>query len=304
MKTILQNKSSRINFLLLIATLLVLIILVRAFILPLYSAEIAKDPVWLTVTTRLLDSLFVSLIVTVGIGLFLFHIELPEEQKKFEIVEALRIGELLDKQRKGTKLWYFSGGTGRYTRTVTIPELSKKANRTNSHITVKLQLINPNSNTACENYANYRNNLKSAQKTKWDAHFVRLECVTTIVSAIIHKSKNTLLDISLCLKENFSTVRIDMASTSAVLTKEDPSEPALVCWQDSFLYRTYEEEFLQTFKQCRQINSSFNLNITTDEPTIENIKFIVTKLKIQDGLTDEDYESIIGKLQENKNQYA
>ncbi len=274
MKTILKHKQLRTNFLLLIGALLVIIVLIRALVLPIFEPKIApitnqtivvandtipqytapiasqtivivKDPLWLTILSRLLDSLFVSLTVTVCIGLFLFYIELPDDEKKFEIIESFKISEVFEKERNDTKIWYFSGGTGRYTRTVTIPELSLKARNTNSHKTIKMQIIDPNDDNACLNYSNYRNSLKSANSgLKWTPKKVKVESVSTIISAVIHKSNNALIDISICLKESFSTLRIDLSSNSGILTKEDPLEPALVCRSNSFsLQDTMRKKF-------------------------------------------------------------
>ncbi len=334
MKTILKHKQLRTNFLLLIGALLIIIVLVRALVLPVFEPKntpfanqtiivandtipqhtapitsqtivVARDPLWITILSRLLDSLFVSLTVTVCIGLFLFYIELPDDEKKFEIIESFKISEVFDKERSETKIWYFSGGTGRYTRTVTIPELSLKARNTNSHKTIKMQIIDPNNDNACLNYSNYRNSLKSASNSaKWTPKKVKVESVSTIVSAVIHKSNNALLDISICLKESFSTLRIDLSSTSGILTKEDQLEPALVCKSNSFLYRTYEEEILQTFKQYCAINTTMNFIVDMANLKVEDIKNITSQLDIDGGLDEEDFNLILKSLKENKNPYA
>jgi hypothetical protein len=334
MKTILQHKHLRRNFLLLIGALLIIIVLIRAFLLPIFEPTIApitnqtivvandtipqipapvtnqtivvaKDPLWFTIISRLLDSLFVSLTVTVLIGLFLFYIELPDDEKKFEIIESFKISEVFEKERSETKIWYFSGGTGRYTRTVTIPELSKKARNTNSHKTIKMQIIDPNNDNACLNYSNYRNSLKSASNgAKWTPKKVKIESISTIISAVIYKSNNALLDISICLKESFSTLRIDLSSNSGILTKEDQLEPALVCRSNSFLYRTYEEEILQTFKEYPAIDTTKNFIVDMANLTVADITEIATQLNINGGLVDADYTAILQLLKENKNPYA
>lgn len=320
----------------LIGALLIIIILIRTLLLPIFEPKISsisnksiivrndsipkqipytpntyqtivlvKDPLFLSIISRLLDSLFISLTVTVSIGLFLFYIELPDDEKKFEIIESFKISEVFEKERNETKIWYFSGGVGRYTRTVTIPELSQKARNTNSHKTIKMQIIDPNNEKACVNYSNYRNSLKSANNgQKWTSKKVKIESVSTIISAVIHKSNNALLDISICLKESFSTLRIDLSSNSGILTKEDPLEPALICKNNSFLYRTYEEEILQTFKEYPAIDTTINFFVDMTDLKIEDLKNITNKLKINEGLEEEDYSIILKSLKENKNPYA
>ncbi len=312
MKTLLQHKALRKRFLITVGVILLSILIVRFFLLPNFepvitsSAIIPKEPKWLTIISRLLDSAFVSLTVTVCIGLFLFYIELPDDEKKFEIVESFKIKELFDKERSGTEIWYFTGGLGRYTRTSTIPEIAKIAQSTNQHKSIKIQIIDPTDENACTNYANFRKGLNSASKNGiiWNKEFVRQECIATIVSAIIHKCNYPLLDLSICLKNNFSTLRIDLSSKMAILTKEDPKEPALVCREGSFLYRTYKEEILQTFKEYKPVNTSINFPYLLATLTKENVQEIVQQLNLGSSLIDHDYQRITEIIKSNEKPYA
>jgi hypothetical protein len=313
MKTLLQNKHSRRNFLIMVGAILLCILLIRFLWLPIYepvpdaAGIIPKDPSWLTIVSRLLDSIFISLTVTVAIGWFLFKIELPDEEKKFEIVEPFKIGELFQRERSGTDEWFFSGGTGRFTRSKTIPELSKIAKNNNQHINIKIQVIDPTDEQVCSNYAKYRKGLRSAENKDlghWTKEYVRQEILTTIVSAIIHKSHYPLLDIAIGLKNNFSTMRIDMSSKVAIITKEDKQEPALVCREGSFLYRTYKEEILQTFKEYKQVNTLPEFEFSLKDLTVDNVREVIEKLCLSDGLSNDDYVKVHTFLKENKNPYG
>ncbi|MFA6275779.1 MAG: hypothetical protein WC622_03470 [Pedobacter sp.] len=312
MKTILQDKKSRKTFLIAIGFILLAILITRFYILPNYepivlpNGVIPKDPKWLTILSRILDSAFVSLTVTVCIGLFLFYIELPDDEKKFEVIESFKIKELFDKERTDTDLWYFTGGLGRYTRTSTIPELAKIAQKTNQHKSIKIQIIDPTNTTACENYANFRKGLNSASKdnTAWNKDFVRNECLATILSAMIYKCKYPLLDLTICLKNNFSTLRIDVSSKTAIITKEDPKEPALVCRQGSFLYRTYKEEILQTFKEYKPVNTSINFAYQLDTLSADDVKNMISQLNLNSSLVDNDYLDIVKIIKSKEKPYA
>jgi hypothetical protein len=311
MKTLLQHKNLRRNFLITVGVILIAVLIIRLFILPLGLRIqpdpniLPKEPSWYIIISKLLDSIFVSLTVTVAIGLFLFYIELPDEEKKFEIVEPFKIGELFQKERSATEIWFFSGGTGRFTRSTTIPELAKIAKNNNQHINLKIQVLDPTNEQACINYANYRKGLRSAENNQvWTKEFVRQEIIATVVSAIIHRSLYPLLDIAIGLKNNFSTLRIDLSSKVAIITKEDKQEPALVCREGSFLYRTYKEEILQTFKEYRQLNLLANFPFTPVNLTKENVAAILGELDIHAGLTDKDFEKIAVIVRENKNPYA
>ncbi|WP_221390164.1 hypothetical protein [Dyadobacter sp. NIV53] len=312
MKTLLKHKSSRSIFLISIGLILLVILIIRFFVLPNFepivpdSGIIPRDPKWLTIVSRIFDSAFVSLTVTVCIGLFLFHIELPDEEKKFEIIESFKINELFEKERNQTEIWYFTGGLGRYTRTSTIPEIAKIAQRTNEHKSIKIQIIDPTDESICIKYANFRRGLNSASKNNsiWNKEYVRHECTATVVSAIIYKCNYPLLDLSICLKNNFSTLRIDLSSKTAIITKEDPKEPALICREGSFLYRTYKEEILQTFKEYKPINTSINFPYQLQTLTTENVHDIINQLNLDSGLTVNDYEKITEILRSTEKPYA
>lgn len=312
MKTLLQHKNLRRSFLITIGVILLIDLIIRIWILPSFlpiqtdPIILLKEPNWYTILTKLLDSIFVSLTVTVAIGLFLFFIELPDEEKKFEIVEPFKIGDLFQKERSGTEIWFFSGGTGRFTRSTTIPELAKIAKNNNHHINLKIQLIDPSNEHVCINYANYRKGLRSSDNSqgKWTKEYVRHEILSTIVSAIIHKSHFPLLDIAIGLKNNFSTLRIDLSSNVAIITKEDKQEPALVCREGSFLYRTYKEEILQTFKEYGQLNMLLEFDFSLKDLTVDNVREVLEKLGIAKGLNENDYAQIQCILKQNNNPYA
>lgn len=259
----------------------------------------------MTITSRILDSTFISLTVTIGIGLFLFYIELPEDEKKFEILESFKLKELFEKERNNTEIWYFTGGLGRYTRLATIPKIAQIAQKNNQHKSIKIQLIDPGNEEVCANYANFRRSLHSATENDvvWSKDYVRKECIATIVSAIIHKCNYPLLDLSIYLKNNFSTLRIDLSSKAAIVTKEDTKEPALISREGSFLYRTYKEEMLQTFKEYKLLNTSEHFPYMLSTLTKEQIQEVVRKIGLESNLSDDDYAEISEIIKSTDNPY-
>ncbi|WCT11552.1 hypothetical protein [Mucilaginibacter jinjuensis] len=310
MKTLLQHQKSRRIFLLLIAVLLIAIFLLRSFVLINFHAQTlngvtTEEPMWHALATRLLDSIFVSLFVTVFIGIFMFYIEVPDEDKKFDIVESLRLGELFDRSLSQTDSWHFSGGMGRHTRAKTIPYFHKGSKSSNQQKTIKIQLIDPADVELCQTYANYRKSLRSAQGSEhaWTANFVRRELLTTIIIAVVYRSMNQLLDIEVRLKNSFSTLRIDMSSSVAIITKEDKNEPAIVCRDGSFLYKAYKEELVQSYKSQQPLKlSNFDLDISSlSETTVERI---LIDLNLNNGLSSTDYKAICKTIKDNKNPYA
>jgi hypothetical protein len=304
MKTILKHRENRKNFLIIVGLILLLIIIIRIFVIPkFYPIPPAEISSTIKYVENLFDTLFISLLVAVFLGLFIFYIEVPESEKKHEIVEPNRIKEIFIQGRFDTDFWYFSGGTGRFTRAITIPELCKISKDKNEHRSIKVIVLDPMDDALCESYSSYRQNLKSS-KNEWTKEYVRNEIISTICSAILHKSVNPMLDINVYLKKNFSTLRIDLNKTHCIVTKEDKKEPALVTPAETFLYRTYKEEILQIAKQCKEIDMRFKLNnITLGQTKSKDIEQICSNLQFNNRLTERDYNIISTILNNNENPY-
>lgn len=300
MKTLLRNKQIRINFLIAVACILAIIITVHLIIGYNYTKDV---PIWVNVLIQILDSLFVSLVVSVTIGGFLFYIELPEEEKKFEIIEPFKIDSIFERERSTTDIWFFSGGTGRFTRGETLPKLADISKRNNHHISIKILIIDPTNYETCKKYSEYRNGLRSADNRpeKWSGEYVKQEAAATLITALIYNTNYPHLDITVGLKSTLSTLRIDLSSKTAVVTKEDKREPALICTVGSFLYRTYKEEILQTLQQYEQINTTLNDTYKLDNIDATNIIKILKDIGLYKGISHVDAARIAKKINNNKN---
>lgn len=267
---------------------------------------VSEEPMWRALTVRLLDSIFVSLFVTIAVALFMFYIEVPDDDKKFDILESMRLQEIFDSELSHTDSWHFSGGMGRHTRSKTILAMDAKAKASNQHKILKIQLLDPSDARLCNDYARYRGNLRSAnnKKADWTSEFVRREILSTILVAAIFKANNSNFEISVKLKSTFSTLRIDLGSKTAIITKEDKNEPALVCRDGSFLFRSYKEELAQTFKIYPELDIRVQTGYGLATITPEQVASLLQKLNLDQGLTSEDYKAISRTLKENKNPYA
>lgn len=305
MKTILKHKSTRRNFLIIVGLILIIIFITRLFVLP------KSDPSDINQTFEyfrlVLDNLFIALLVTTFLGWFTFYIEIPESEKKHSILEPNHINEYFPKARLETDFWYFSGGTGRYTRAVTIPEFAKKAKDSNSHQTLKILILDPQDSVLCDSYAKFRASLRSAKdsENKWTATYVRNEVMATICSAIIYKNLSPLLEISIYLKNSFSTLRYDLSNKYCIVTKEDKKEPAILIPNDTFLFRTYKEEILHTAKQLEEINSGITINdLKENKITSKNIEKIVSDLEWTEIFDENSHKKIAEILNKNHNPYG
>ncbi|MCX2575703.1 hypothetical protein [Pedobacter sandarakinus] len=311
MKSLLQPKKSRRIFLLLIVSLLAIIILLRIFVIVNFHPEIIKgvsteEPMWHALVLKLLDGIFVSLIVTVSVGLFMFYIEVPDNDKKFDIIESLRLEELFDAELAQTDTWHFSGGMGRHTRAKTIPLMDKSARSSNRHKSLKIHLLDPSDEKICGAYSSYRGSLSSAKrgKVQWSLQFVRRELLSTVLVAAIYKTNNPNFDIILKFKSVFSTLRIDLSSRAALITKEDRAEPALMCRSESFLFKAYQEEAAQTFKLNLPIDIQLADKYQVKKITFQDVQKMLNELSLDMNLSEDDYKAICKIIRDNDNPYA
>jgi len=291
MEEIFESRYKRRMFYIIVILLLVVIFLTRFFLIPYWGGQPYKS--FADVTIAILDKLFVTFLVTVA-GTFLFFISSPRRNDKIDIIEPFGIGLELGKARQSTDIWYFSGGAGRFTRVVTIPELAKFARESNNHKTIKLQIIDPTNKELCSQYAIHRKGQRTAEKQKfWDTYNVRCQIYATIVSACIWNTREPLLEITVGLKNHFSAFRTDLSSTHVVITREDPKSSGLLFDNSTSYYASFKESFHQIMKQIRVLNLD---DVSIDDfqkLSTSNIKNLLTQLGIFEDLTDENINKII-----------
>lgn len=301
MKAILQHKSRRQSFLLTVSLILLVIFIVQIYVIPHHFPPPESEG--LIYIKSILDKISISLIVSIFIAWFLFKIEVPEEVTKLEIIEPNRLKELFARARLDTNFWFFSGGTGRYTRAVTLPEISKISKDLNESRSFKILLLNPRDKNLCSKYATYRNSLKSSKKSFWTTEYVQNEIIATICSAYIHKSLNPLLEISLFLKSTFSTMRIDLSQGNCIVTKEDKRDLALLTPNNTYLYKTYKEEVFHQSKQCEELDMHGHIeNVNFGTIKASDIEEICMHFQFQN--INPDYEKIAKILNDNNNPYG
>lgn len=297
----LQNKQARKYFYIIIICLLLIIFLVRYFLIP----YIRNETIVFNVHSlnEILDSLFTSILVTVGLAIFLFWLT-PQNKlnAQIKILQPVEIGETIIKARTNTEKWWFNGGSGRYTRTVTLPYLANYARQNNKRIEIKIQIMNPKNDLLCEKYASYKNSLRTADKSNQRTkESVQLDLISTIVSAFAWKTEQPFLEITFGLKDSFSLFRTDLSSSGAIITKEDPIEPGILYEHGTFFYSAQAEDFTQSFNQTIQLDTNI-LFKKIDQLTESDIGELLTKLDI--SVNSKYLKTILSKLKTDKNPYA
>lgn len=141
----------------------------------------------------MIDKLLSSLLVTVFVGSFVFWLTPKVMQAaNLESIRPSEIGPLLQHAMVGSDTWHFRGGTGRYTRAVTLPKMAEAARQTSMSRRVEIQLLNPDDNNVCQRYADYRNGLSSANREQesWTLQRVRKESLRPYLLRMRSKSKS------------------------------------------------------------------------------------------------------------------
>jgi hypothetical protein len=276
------------------ATLVILILFgLRLFVFATPTPPNA-DGEFRRIASAVLDNLLSAAIATTCITWALLKL-LPEretspgtvELRGREIREVLEAGVLAD-----GKYYYFRGRSGRFLRAFVLPKLAERARAKNVHVEVHLQILDPKDEGRCELYAEFRNKLGSTKPTdQWTRQRVRNESLATILSAFSF-GKRAPLKVTVSVSSAFSLFRLDLSAKAAVITREDPNEPALRCDAGSYLYNSFLEDFRLGEQQARQLET------VNDVPALEDLdgpsaRSFFKKLSLDDGLKDEDVKTIV-----------
>src|SRR5580658_5895959 len=130
-----RTRKQKTQFYLIITLSLILIFSTRYIFIPL----LIKEPIsgFVEICKHLLEDVFVSLLVTIAIGLYIFWLTPRNKLKaRMDILQPIEIRESLIKARNETDIWWFNGGSGRYTRTVTLPNLAQLSRNLNKTIDI------------------------------------------------------------------------------------------------------------------------------------------------------------------------
>lgn len=253
---------------------------------------------------KILDGLFTSTLVTVGLGTFLFWLT-PKNKlnAQMKILQPVEIGSTMTKARIDTEKWWFNGGSGQYTRAQTLPFLASLAREKNRSIDVAIQIMNPNNQKLCESYATYRNSLKSGTKNRKTMRSVQIDLLATIVAAYMWKAEQPRLNIKLGLKDSFSLFRLDISSSTAIITKEDPAEPALLYENGTFFYDAYCEDLKQSLSQVMNLDMEVQF-VGKNEINVAQTKALLEQLKFGALVNETEIEEIITKAKSDINPYG
>lgn len=114
--------------------------------------EIVLDNIWL-ILARLIDGLLVALLITVGLGSFIFWLAPPVNRiASLEPTDARAISEAFRTAMEDTAEWKYKGGTGTYLKAVTLPVNAKRARETRMGRRITIEILDPTDLDLCRSY--------------------------------------------------------------------------------------------------------------------------------------------------------
>jgi hypothetical protein len=211
--------------------------------------------------------------------------------------------------RKHTDRWMFKGGTGTYTRAVTLPECVRSARQERRNLLVRLEIIDPTDESLCEKYIRYRTSLSSEPDGTgeiWTTDRARKESFATLLAALWYRQNFQLLDIAIGLSSNMSTFRFDLSSSCIIITQDDPEFPAVRIANESPLYDGFATELSTSLSQARQVPLGQSAIRFSKNPTPGEARQFFTEIGVQlpGSYGDQDLQQIIDKAIRARNPYS
>lgn len=226
------------------------------------------------------------------------------------VLAGEEVGQALADARRDTDAWTFKGGTGTFIRAVTLPQCIGQARRDGRPLTVRLEIVDPTNESACEHYAVFRRSLSNRPDgtgEMWTLDRTRKEALATILAACWHRQRYRLLTVEVGLSSTITTFRWDLSSHSLIITQQDPREPALLIKRGWVYYDRYATELLTSFEQSTRlpIEQAARTVPLNDEPSVEEVQklFIALNLPLPSSFGDRAVNDIIGKAVQAKNPY-
>lgn len=220
-----------------------------------------------------------------------------DESSAVQVLSGAEVAQALADARSGTDRWIFKGGTGTYIRAVTLPGCVADARRERRALLVRLEIIDPSDEEVCDTYARFRRAGSDGADgaEPWTLERTRKESYATILAACWHRERFRLLDIDIGLASTMTTFRWDLSSSCAIITREDPTAPALRVERGKFYYDWCSTVLLNSLDQAKRvpIEQARSARLS-DEPTVEEVRrlFQALGLPLSRAFADRDVADI------------
>ncbi len=226
------------------------------------------------------------------------------------VLNSTEIREALTSAWRDTDRWHFRGGTGAYLRAVTLPECIRNARRRKSQLQVRLEIVDPTNEPACQRYAKFKGALMGdgldVGGERWTLDKTRKELFATILAACWYRQRNSLLDIDVRLSPVMTTFRWDLSAQWIMMTEEDPHAPALLAEKGSFYYDRWHTELMASLDQARSVPIGADGVVSLDDaPTVDQTRRLFEGIgtPLPRSFTDRDVTDIVQRALKARNPY-
>lgn len=301
LENIFKRAGYRRPFLIAIVLFVCVLLLARYFVLPFFYPTVKASTG--EISTKLLESLAVSLTITVGIGLFIYWL-LPDldEIAKVSVIDSSDIARYLERATDETDIWWYMGSTGSYLRSHALKGLTTAAKKGGGGCHVIALLLDPGNNELCGEFARYRNSLKSTKPIPWTTKVIKIEILATILSALITKEEQPQIQVNIGLRQTFSTLRYDVSSKYVIITKEESNAPAIRCDAPGQYYKAYREEVTFAFNQSREVSPPRGFEVILDADRVKRLLEESLNIDLRD-LDENDMDEIMRHARERKDRH-
>jgi hypothetical protein len=175
------------------------------------------------------------------------------------VLTGKAIEAALHEAMRDTSIWIFKGGTGTFTRQVTLPNCVQNALHHRRELRAYIEILDPSDLSLCEQYVRLYQALAESpadNEMSWDADGTRRELYATVLAACWYRKRyRPLVQVEIRLSQAISTLRWDLSSHSIIVTQRGPRFPALIIEEkeNKIHYDSWKTELQTGFGQCRPV---------------------------------------------------
>lgn len=298
-----ESRQRRLIALIIMLLVVAAYLLLRLLVIPFVSG--AERPSGDVVSAAVLDTFFATLVTGAGVAALVYWLTPPAVRRgAMSIIGGHEIGSEFDRMLTGASGWSFRGGTGRWVRAVVLPRLAASARRDNRSMDVYLEVLNPWNSDACQQYAQYRARARSGLGSQWTAHNARNQILATLVLSVLTAQRHPLLRLRVHVTDVVSVFRLDWSSTGAMVTKEDPREPALYCRPNEYFHIAYGEDLRLSEQRSTPLPIGAVALLPDGAVSKDNVKLVLDQLGPDLDLADTDLAQIASLASAPENPYG
>ena len=286
-----------------IAVLAILVLLsLTHFLLPSLGG-LSPSSGWV-LASKISENLLVALISALAaLAVFLWLTPTPMQKNVVSVVHPGELKTTLAKSLEHTTEHWYIGHVGSWTAAITLPTLARRAKEEGLPKALHLVLLDPRDSDACARYVAYRRGLRTGQATLYQSpRDLQLRIMAAVIAAVCW-NRQPLLKVRVGLVRRFVAYRVDLTSTMAILTTEDPRVPALCVEKESEHYGSLKQSTQLTLDQADELPLG-DLSADVEQLTRQVVGDLITRLGMSSiNASDSELDLIIERARRPENPY-